>query len=64
MSAKRYGEGAAWIELLEFIDRGSGEYAVVLADGTKLRLSRSYQERIAALLKQSLWEPLVAIRSE
>ncbi|MBL9186789.1 MAG: response regulator transcription factor [Opitutaceae bacterium] len=31
-----------------------GEYAVVLADGTKLRLSRGYQERIAALLKQAL----------
>lgn len=32
----------------------AGEYAVVLADGTKLRLSRGYQERIAALLKQAL----------
>ncbi|MBL9203320.1 MAG: LytTR family transcriptional regulator, partial [Opitutaceae bacterium] len=31
-----------------------GEYAVILADGTKLRLSRGYQERIAALLKQAL----------
>jgi two-component system, LytTR family, response regulator len=32
----------------------AGEYAVVLHDGTKLKLSRGYQERIAALLKQSL----------
>lgn len=32
----------------------AGEYAVVLHDGTKLRLSRGYHERIAALLKQSL----------
>jgi two-component system LytT family response regulator len=32
----------------------SGEYAVILADGTKLRLSRGYQDRIAALLKQAL----------
>ncbi len=31
-----------------------GEYAVILADGTKLRLSRGYQERIATLLKQAL----------
>lgn len=32
----------------------AGEYAVVLQDGTKLKLSRGYHERIAALLKQSL----------
>lgn len=32
----------------------AGEYAVVLHDGTKLRLSRGYHERIAALLKQAL----------
>jgi two-component system LytT family response regulator len=32
----------------------AGEYAVVLHDGTKLKLSRGYQERIAALLKQAL----------
>ena len=32
----------------------AGEYAVVLHDGTKLKLSRGYHERIAALLKQSL----------
>lgn len=32
----------------------AGEYAVVLNDGTKLKLSRGYHERIAALLKQAL----------
>lgn len=32
----------------------AGEYAVILHDGTKLRLSRGYQERIAGLLKQAL----------
>jgi two-component system, LytTR family, response regulator len=32
----------------------AGEYAVILHDGTKLKLSRGYHERIAALLKQSL----------
>jgi two-component system LytT family response regulator len=32
----------------------AGEYAVVLQDGTKLRLSRGYQDRIAGLLKESL----------
>lgn len=32
----------------------AGEYAVVLHDGTKLKLSRGYHERIAALLKQTL----------
>jgi two-component system LytT family response regulator len=32
----------------------AGEYAVVLQDGTKLKLSRGYHERIAALLKQAL----------
>ncbi len=32
----------------------AGEYAVILADGTKLRLSRGYHDRIATLLKQSL----------
>jgi len=32
----------------------AGEYAVVLHDGTKLKLSRGYQERIGALLKQAL----------
>jgi two-component system LytT family response regulator len=31
-----------------------GEYAVILHDGTKLKLSRGYHERIAAILKQSL----------
>jgi len=32
----------------------AGEYAVVLHDGTKLKLSRGYHERIATLLKASL----------
>ena len=32
----------------------AGEYAVILHDGTKLKLSRGYHERIATLLKQSL----------
>lgn len=32
----------------------AGEYAVVLQDGTKLKLSRGYHERIAAILKQAL----------
>ncbi|HVS54342.1 MAG TPA: LytTR family DNA-binding domain-containing protein [Opitutaceae bacterium] len=32
----------------------AGEYAVVLHDGTKLKLSRGYQDRIAALMKQAL----------
>jgi two-component system, LytTR family, response regulator len=32
----------------------AGEYAVVLQDGTKLKLSRGYHERIATLLKASL----------
>jgi two-component system LytT family response regulator len=32
----------------------AGEYAVVLHDGTKLKLSRGYHERIASLLKHSL----------
>jgi two-component system LytT family response regulator len=32
----------------------AGEYAVILHDGTKLRLSRGYQERITAVLRQSL----------
>lgn len=32
----------------------AGEYAVVLQDGTKLKLSRGYHERIAALLKAAL----------
>lgn len=31
-----------------------GEYVVILRDGTKLRLSRGFHERIAALLKQAL----------
>jgi two-component system, LytTR family, response regulator len=31
-----------------------GEYAVVLQDGTKLKLSRGYHERIAALLRHAL----------
>jgi two-component system, LytTR family, response regulator len=31
-----------------------GEYAVILHDGTKLKLSRGYHERIATLLKQVL----------
>jgi two-component system, LytTR family, response regulator len=31
-----------------------GEYAVILHDGTKLKLSRGYHERIAALLKSAL----------
>ena len=31
-----------------------GEYAVILHDGTKLKLSRGYHERIAVLLKQAL----------
>lgn len=32
----------------------AGEYAVVLHDGTKLKLSRGYHERIATLMKQAL----------
>jgi two-component system LytT family response regulator len=32
----------------------AGEYAVVLTDGTKLRLSRGYHDRVAALLKAGL----------
>ena len=32
----------------------AGEYAVILEDGTKLKLSRGYQERLQSLLKQSL----------
>ncbi|MCX6952755.1 MAG: LytTR family DNA-binding domain-containing protein [Verrucomicrobia bacterium] len=32
----------------------AGEYAVVLQDGTKLKLSRGYHERIATLMKESL----------
>ena len=32
----------------------AGEYAVVLSDGTKLKLSRGYHERIATLMKESL----------
>lgn len=32
----------------------AGEYAVILQDGTKLKLSRGYHERIAKLLKQAL----------
>ena len=32
----------------------AGEYAVILHDGTKLKLSRGYHERIAALLKQAI----------
>lgn len=32
----------------------AGEYAVILQDGTKLKLSRGYHERIAVVLKQSL----------
>lgn len=32
----------------------AGEYAVVLQDGTKLRLSRGYHERMQELLKQAL----------
>jgi two-component system LytT family response regulator len=32
----------------------AGEYAVILHDGTKLKLSRGYHEKIAALLKQAL----------
>ncbi|MEO5961440.1 MAG: LytTR family DNA-binding domain-containing protein, partial [Opitutaceae bacterium] len=32
----------------------AGEYAVILNDGTKLKLSRGYHERIADLLKQAL----------
>jgi two-component system, LytTR family, response regulator len=32
----------------------AGEYAVILHDGTKLKLSRGYHERISALLKQAL----------
>jgi len=31
-----------------------GEYTVVLHDGTKLKLSRGYQDRLVALLKQTL----------
>jgi len=32
----------------------AGEYVVVLSDGTKLKLSRGYHERIAAVMKASL----------
>jgi two-component system LytT family response regulator len=32
----------------------AGDYAIVLHDGTKLKLSRGYHERIAALLEQAL----------
>jgi len=32
----------------------AGEYAVILHDGTKLKLSRGYHERIASLLRQKL----------
>jgi two-component system LytT family response regulator len=32
----------------------AGEYAVILRDGTKLRLSRGFHDRIASLLKQAL----------
>ena len=32
----------------------AGEYAVVLNDGTKLRLSRGYYDRVAQLLKAGL----------
>ena len=32
----------------------AGDYAVILLDGTRLKLSRGYHERIAALLRQSL----------
>lgn len=32
----------------------AGEYAVILQDGTKLKLSRGYHERIATLMKESL----------
>ena len=32
----------------------AGEYAVILHDGTKLKLSRGYHERIASLLKAAL----------
>ncbi len=32
----------------------AGDYAVVLHDGTKLKLSRGYHERIAVILKQAL----------
>jgi two-component system LytT family response regulator len=31
-----------------------GEYAVILRDGTSLKLSRGYQERLAELLRQAL----------
>ena len=36
--------------LRKLIPSFEGEYAVVLQDGTKLRLSRGYQDRIKALL--------------
>jgi two-component system LytT family response regulator len=32
----------------------AGEYAVILRDGTKLKLSRGFHERISSLLKQAL----------
>lgn len=32
----------------------AGEYAVILNDGTKLKLSRGYHERIATLMKEAL----------
>jgi two-component system LytT family response regulator len=31
-----------------------GEYAVILQDGTKLKLSRGYHDRLASLLKSAL----------
>jgi two-component system, LytTR family, response regulator len=40
--------------LLKLTPSFAGEYAVVLQDGTKLKLSRGYHERIATLLKQAL----------
>jgi two-component system LytT family response regulator len=32
----------------------AGEYAVVLNDGTKLRLSRGYQDRLQEILRSAL----------
>jgi two-component system, LytTR family, response regulator len=39
--------------LRKLIPSFGGEYAVILQDGTKLKLSRGYHDRIAVLLKQA-----------
>ena len=39
--------------LRKLVPAFGGDYAVILEDGTKLKLSRGYHERIAALMKQA-----------